>query len=414
MTTAVSRALEKALGDTTNSFTAVHEEAAWLEPPGGPLHGLPIAVKDLIDHAGHVTTAGSAFYRHHATTTAPAVARLEAAGAVVIGRTGLHEFAFGFSSENPWFGPVLNPWDHRLSPGGSSGGSAAAVAAGIVPVALGTDTGGSVRVPAALCGIIGLKTTHGLIPLDGVFPLVPSFDTVGPLAATLDDIETTTAVMAAHRWETLDDGPPIRRLVVPQAWLDTAPMTDEVRTAFSEFLDAAAWVGLVVEHRELSDLQPSPHQTALVGAEVALIHRKWREEGKPYGEDVAARIDENVELADDPTAQAEARKWREQITRAMTEATAGDAAVVTPAVGAMDKWIGDDRIEGHHYRRVLSWFSAPVNPTGQPALAMPIAGPGRRPAVQLIGAAGSEKRLIGLGRLLETRGVLGVSRLTYG
>jgi aspartyl-tRNA(Asn)/glutamyl-tRNA(Gln) amidotransferase subunit A len=414
MPPAVSQALERALGDTTNAFTAVHEEPAGLEPPGGPLFGLPVAAKDLIDHAGHATTAGSAFYRHHATTTATALGRLEAAGAVVIGRTNLHEFAFGFSSENPWFGPVRNPWDPSLSAGGSSGGSAAAVAAGIVPVALGTDTGGSVRVPAAVCGIIGLKTTHGLIPLDGVFPLVPSFDTVGPLTASLDDLEKVTEVMAADAWRRLADDPPIRRLIVPEAWLEGAPTAGEVRDAFEEFLAGAAEAGLAVERHELADLQPSPHQTALIGAEVERIHGEWRRQGRPYGADVAARIDEGIHLAEDADAQAEARRWRRRITAALAAATAGDAAVVTPAVGAMSKRIGDDRIGGHHYRRVLSWFSAPVNPTGHPALAMPAAGPGRRPAVQLIGAAWSEKRLVGLARRLETAGVLGVSGLPYG
>ncbi len=124
------------------------------------------------------------------------MSRLEAAGAVVIGRTGLHEFAFGFSSENPHFGPVRNPWDPDTSPGGSSGGSAAAVAAGITPVAIGTDTGGSVRVPAALCGCFGLKVTHGRIPLDGVFPLATTVDTVGPLADSIDALDSSYRAMS--------------------------------------------------------------------------------------------------------------------------------------------------------------------------------------------------------------------------
>ena len=153
----------------------------------GPLCGVPVALKDLIDQAGHVTTAGSAFYRNRATVSATVARRLEAAGAVIMGRTGLHEFAFGFSSENPWFGPVRNPWNHNLSPGGSSGGSAAAVAAGMTPGAIGTDTGGSVRVPAALCGVVGLKVTHGAVPLTGVFPVAGSLDTVGPMARTVED-----------------------------------------------------------------------------------------------------------------------------------------------------------------------------------------------------------------------------------
>ena len=134
---------------------------------------MPIGLKDLIDQEGQITTCGSAFYRHQAITSAAAVARLEQAGAVIIGRTGLHEWAYGFSSENPHFGPVRNPWNTQNSTGGSSGGSGAAVAAAITPISIGTDTGGSVRVPAAMCGTFGLKVTYNRIPLDGVFPLVP-------------------------------------------------------------------------------------------------------------------------------------------------------------------------------------------------------------------------------------------------
>ncbi|MGH8945669.1 MAG: amidase family protein, partial [Acidimicrobiia bacterium] len=164
----VERALERARASQgeLNAFTSFDEEAVdratRLDQEGasGPL-GVPVGVKDLIDHEGRVTTCGSVFYRHVASDTAPSIERMEQAGSVVIGRTGLHEWAFGFSSENPHWGPVRNPWDPQTSPGGSSGGSAVSIAAGITPIALGTDTGGSVRVPAALCGTFGLKVTHG-------------------------------------------------------------------------------------------------------------------------------------------------------------------------------------------------------------------------------------------------------------
>src|SRR5690606_2093346 len=149
----------------------------------------------------------------------------------VIGRTGLHEWAFGFSSENPHWGPVRNPWDPDLSCGGSSGGSAAAVAAGIVPIAVGTDTGGSVRVPAGLCGVFGLKVTQGRIPTDGVFPLVPSIDTVGPLADSVDNLALAYRVMSG---ETVTEGTGgMLRLGVPEPWFDEAPMSQEVADAFA-------------------------------------------------------------------------------------------------------------------------------------------------------------------------------------
>lgn len=406
------RAVEAAAADTGNAFIEVYEEVAGIEvSPDGPLAGVPIAVKDLIDHRDRITTAGSGFYRHRATKTAPALARLEEAGAVVIGRTNLHEFAFGFSSENPWFGPVRNPWDHDLSAGGSSGGSAAAVAAGIVPIALGTDTGGSVRVPAAICGVTGLKVTHGLIPLDGVFPLVPSLDTVGAIAADLDDLTVTTRVMAGPAWQ--DSPSPDAaslRLIVPDHWVDTAPLDSEVEAAFRQFVEEAAAAGLTVEHRELPLVGPSSHQAAVIGAEVAPIHQAWREAGEPYGDDVGARVDAAIEAAGDAAAVEEGRQWRATITSQLRSATADGTVVVTPTVASMDKHLGDDRIGDHHYRTVLSWFCAPVNPTGCPALTIPMVGPGRRPGLQLIGDRGADQHLLDVARLLQDLGLSGMMR----
>ena len=221
-----------------NAFTELDPDGALRQadrvdagPRTGPLDGVPIALKDLIDHAGHVTTAGSGFYRKEPAVSAPVVDRLEAAGAIIMGRTGLHEFAYGFSSENPWFGVVRNPWDRNQSPGGSSGGSAAAVAARMAPAAIGTDTGGSVRTPAALCGVVGLKVTHGRVPLTGVFPLAGSMDTVGPLATTSGDCRILYRAMKgfdrSDPWSTPADTAPERlgsleglRTAVPVAWLD--------------------------------------------------------------------------------------------------------------------------------------------------------------------------------------------------
>ncbi|MGH8911527.1 MAG: amidase, partial [Acidimicrobiia bacterium] len=413
-------ALEAADADTTNAFTALDETAldraedldsalaAGAQP--GLLMGVPIAVKDIVDHVGRTTTAGSAFYRHEAEATAPALERLEAAGAVVVGRTGLHEFAFGFSSENPWFGPVLNPWDHQLSPGGSSGGSAAAVAAGIVPIAVGTDTGGSVRVPAALCAVVGLKVTHGLIPLDGVFPLVPSLDTVGAIAASLDDLAVATWIMAgvpprsSRGVETVIDG---LRLVVPRRWVDSSPISQEVESAFEGFLLGAMEAGIGIASADLPALGPSPLQGVIIGPEVAAIHRSWRLDGLPYGEDVGERIDNALSV--DDTAAEDARRWQQALAESITAVTDDGALLVTPTVAAMDKTIGQDMIGAHHHRTVLSWFTAPVNTAGCPALTMPVKGPGRQPSIQLIGAPGSEAQLLATAGVMEQRGLLGVN-----
>src|SRR5205807_239489 len=144
--------------------------------------------KDLFDTAGLVTTYGSSLFVDHVPNrTAEAVARLEAAGYANVGKTNLHEFAYGISSENPHFGTVPNPAAPGRLAGGSSGGSAAALGAGLADAALGTDSGGSIRIPAAWCGVTGFKPTFGLVPMDGCFPLAPSYDHAGPMARSVED-----------------------------------------------------------------------------------------------------------------------------------------------------------------------------------------------------------------------------------
>ena len=176
----------------------LERDAGWVR---GPLHGLPIAIKDLFHVRGRQTTAGSTTWRGRiASETAVCVDRLRAAGMIPLGKTHLVEFAYGTWGTNRPMGTPWNPWDlgvHRV-PGGSSSGSAVAVAAGMAPAALGTDTGGSVRIPAALNGLVGLKPTYGRIPLGGVVPLATTLDSVGPLARTVEDARLLVAAMAGQ------------------------------------------------------------------------------------------------------------------------------------------------------------------------------------------------------------------------
>src|SRR5215472_11133949 len=170
-------------------------EAELYAPPGrkghrdrGPLHGIPISLKDNIYTKDVRTTAGSKILKDFVPEEdADVVARLKEAGAIILGKTNLHEFAYGVTTNNPHFGPTRNPWDLSRIPGGSSGGSAAAVAAGLCYGSIGTDTGGSVRIPAALCGIVGFKPTFGRVSVDGVIPLSPRLDCVGPMARSAAD-----------------------------------------------------------------------------------------------------------------------------------------------------------------------------------------------------------------------------------
>ncbi len=410
--------------DTDRAIARAEEIDARIErgQDAGVLAGVPVALKDLIDHAGRVTTCGSEFYRQTPDRSATVVERLEDAGAVIISRTGLHEFAYGFSSENAWFGPVRNPLDSSLSPGGSSGGSAAAVGGGQVPIAIGTDTGGSVRVPAALCGVFGLKVTHGRVPLTGVFPLAASLDTVGPLAGCVSDLALAYSVMAGHDpgdpWSrlhpVLTPGPPrgdLRgvRVAVPLPWIDDAPVADDVATAFATAMGALTNLGATVEELHDPLLAPPGMIQPLSAAEAASVHRAWFAEGRPYGDEVRARLEVAMDVTLDEYVAAQA--WRSQLQARTAAAFGAFDLIATPATGATAKSIGVEtiRIQDRDisYRPVLSYFSALVNSMGCPAVVGPLAGASTPPpALQLIGPWWSEHRLLEVAATLEGHGVL--------
>jgi Asp-tRNA(Asn)/Glu-tRNA(Gln) amidotransferase A subunit family amidase len=389
----------------------------------GPLAGVPVALKDIIDHAGRVTTAGSSFYRHEAERSATVVDRLEVAGAIVVGRTGLHEFAFGFSSENEWFGPVRNPWDPATSAGGSSGGSAAAVASGMVPVGLGTDTGGSVRVPAAMCGCVGLKVTHGRVPLTGVFPLAPSLDTVGPITTTVADAAAVYAVIAGDDPEDPWSSPhavvgptgpaDLRglRVGVPHPWVDR-PLAPRVGAGFNGFIAALehATAEVVVIMAPALDPARLPRATY---AEVAAVHRAWlTADPSRYGREVRERM--LVDLEHDTDAVTAGWAWRHRLSAAFERQFGEVDLLITPTTATLRKEIGVDLVEAgagpEPYRPALSWFTTLVNQAGLPALALPLAGTaseGPPVSVQLIGARFTEDRLLAVGLALEKAGIVG-------
>lgn len=428
----VAECLHRIGGDLLNAFTLVTADAAMADAASvdatvaagqdpGPLAGVPVAVKDLIDQAGLPNTAGSGFPPEFPDQDATVITRLRGAGAVPVGRTGLHEFAFGFSSENPWFGPVRNPWDPTISPGGSSGGSGVAVGAGWVPVGLGTDTGGSVRVPAALCGVVGLKVTHGSVSTTGVFPLAPSLDTVGPITRTVGDAAAVFAALAGHDpadpWSKL--APPEAAgepadldgaiLAVPHPWVDR-PLSDEVAAAWAAFLDAATAAGMVVVDLELPQLSYPGDLLASVYPEVALIHaERYRSQPEQYGTEVGERVAATLDYTLDDYLTGLA--WRARIGDALDGALARCDAVVTPAVAAMRKIIGVGTIDiggrEEGYRSVLSCFSALVNHSGNPALTAPIAVAGSPPpSIQLIGRRNRDHRLLELALGMEAAGLL--------
>ncbi len=422
----------EAAQDRLNAYTHIDRQQALLRAElidrrlfagdeVGPLGGVTVALKDIIDQKGLATTAGSALYRQVAKQSATLVERLEAAGAVVIGRTGLHEFAFGFSSENHWFGPVRNPWDTATSPGGSSGGSAVAVAAGLAGVAIGTDTGGSVRVPAAVCGTVGLKVTHGRVPLTGVFPLAPSLDTVGPLARTVHDAALVYEAMAGY-----DSGDPYSliepvkapdpeaeldgiRVGVPHPWVDH-PVDPPLRAAFDAAIGRLAGLGVEIRHLDDDFVQPPGRIDDAAYSEIAMVHGKWfPARADEYGPEVADRL--GPAMAVTVAAGVEAKRWRVELREHTFDLFRECDFLLTPAVAGNRKEIGDSTVvvDGSQmsYRRAFSTFSALVNHAGHPALVVPLHEAGSPPpAMQLIGPDWSEHRLLGAGLALERAGVV--------
>lgn len=426
--TPITAALEAAAAtaDTLNAFITVDRHAAERTPGAGPLSGVPIALKDIIDHAGHTTTAGSSFYRHAAETSATCVTRLEAAGAVIVGRTGLHEFAFGFSSENDWFGPVRNPWDTTTSPGGSSGGSAAAVAAGIVPIAIGTDTGGSIRVPAALCGCVGLKVTHGRIPLTGVFPLAASLDTVGPIARTVSDVTTAYLAMAgddpADPWAVprpVASPRPVAlsglRVAVPHPWVDR-PLDPAIAAGLASVRAGLSDLGVVVTDIRAPELDPEALPRAAY-AEVAAVHRRWiTEHPERYGLAIRDRL--LADLAHEPDAVSAAQAWRAGLRHALRRRFGEADLLLTPTTASRRKEIGVDTVTvagtEEPYRQALSWFTTLVNQSGLPAIALPVAGTAGEHlppvSIQLIAPWWDEAGLLAFAAALEDAGIVGFTR----
>src|SRR5437868_9892379 len=269
---------------------AMVDEHIFLARPPEPAPGIRLAVKDLFDTAGLVTTYGSIVFAEHVPArTAEVVARLEAAGYADVGKTNLHEFAYGVTSENPHFGTVPNPLAPGRIAGGSSGGSAAALSAGLAEAALGTDSGGSIRIPAACCGIVGFKPSFGLVPLDGCFPLAPSFDHAGPMAR---DVVECVRMMEAlvPGFERLEVK--LGDLSVGVAWLGHADPLVRARVE-----EAAA---LFPNRRDLVlELPDRERWGALFRREALESHAGlFPERAEDYGDDVRESLEAALELTD--------------------------------------------------------------------------------------------------------------------
>ena len=364
-------------------FLALPDEAA----PAG----VALAVKDLFDTAGLVTTYGSALFADHVpAATAPAVAALEAAGYGVVGKTNLHEFAYGTTSENPHFGTVPNPLAPGRVAGGSSGGNAAALALGACDVALGTDSGGSVRIPAACCGVTGFKPTYGLVSLDGCFPLAPTFDHAGPMARDVAACETAMAALAhgfqPRALESLED---VRVAVCLD---DADPL---VRARVEE-------ASTRLPRREVVSFPRPQGVSRLFMHEVAGVHAElFAENADLYGEDVRVKVERCLEVTD-REAEESARR-REEYREQAEHALAGFDLLLTPTLPCVAPRIGAGGTGDLDVRESLISWTFPFNALGWPALALPC-GPaedGLPASAQLVGRPGGDALVLAAGRLLE-------------
>jgi aspartyl-tRNA(Asn)/glutamyl-tRNA(Gln) amidotransferase subunit A len=342
----------------------------------GPLHGIPISLKDLIDQAGLPTTAGSRSLTLHPERDAPAVAYLRAAGAVLVGKCNMHEFAMGTTSDDSGYGPARHPLDPTRSPGGSSGGSAIAVSTGMSLASVGSDTGGSVRIPAAACGLVGIKPAWGEVSLEGVVPLSPTLDCVGPLAQTVEDawwllqglVGTSDSLPAVAGLS----GNPVAGL--PRAFA-TRVMDPNVWEVFERALARLTAAGLVVQDVAFE------HEGSVVPTYIALIMRealayhapRMAEHAAAYTPRVRVRLDGVEPPTDDEYADAQVQRLRiaDEIDVHLHKA----AVLVLPALAIEPPPVGADTVRigasDVPVRATMLRLTQPFNLSRHPALTLP-------------------------------------------
>ena len=401
------RTCEVANLDLLAAYQRLQERAPTLNavitelPPGeraadGPLHGAAVAVKDNIDVAGVVTTnASTVAVPPPAARDAAVVTRLREAAADLLCKTNLLEYAAG--SVNPAYGMTYNPRDRSRTSGGSSSGSAALVAAGVVDYALGSDTGGSIRIPAAYCGIVGLKPSYGLVPLDGVFPLSTTLDHVGTLTTTVAQTRRLLEVLAGI---SLDAAAP-KRVGALRRQLDDPDLTTGVRDRTHEAIEALAAAGFEIVDVDLPELELVDAALGAIALREAWeVHReRFEREADSYGPGTRALLEHGAQVSDDDYRAALADK--ERITAAFAKVFADVPVLAGPTVAypapAEDPPFGtpEGDVEGR--------FTGPYNITGSPAISLSCGlAEGSLPAgLQLAAAAGNDALLLSVAEVYE-------------
>jgi aspartyl-tRNA(Asn)/glutamyl-tRNA(Gln) amidotransferase subunit A len=357
----------------------------------GPLHGMPVSIKDLVDIAGQPTTAASRLRSGHiATADAPVVQRLRDAGVVLIGKTNMHEFALGTTSDESAFGAVHNPHDVTRSAGGSSGGSAAAVACGMGEASIGSDTGGSIRIPAAACGVVGLKASLGEVPTEGTVPLSSTFDHVGPITRSVQDAASFWAVLTNRRPEPIEPRTPASmKLGLLRGYFDEL-LDNDVRSVFGDAIVRLRRCGFAIAERTVPGTESiTATYVSISLAEAAHWHGPLLgTRASEYQPGVRARlaIGEKVLAVD----YIEAFAARERLRRAVDAALDDCDALVLPTLAIIAPKLGDENVlmstgQQLPVRSAMLRLTQLFNITGHPAISLPVPTRGMPVGVQVVG-----------------------------
>jgi aspartyl-tRNA(Asn)/glutamyl-tRNA(Gln) amidotransferase subunit A len=382
-------------------------EAAYARGAARPLEGIPLAVKDLYDTAGIRTTYGSPMFAHHVPEAdADAVRLAKEAGAIVIGKTSTHEFAWGISSYNAHFDSGRNPWDLTRVSGGSSGGSGAALAAFETPLALGSDTGGSIRVPAAFCGLVGFKPTFGLVPLGGAFPLAPSLDHAGPLARTPADAALLYGVLVRGELEVPRSLTGLRVAVSPN--LMAPEPVAAIHDAFEASLEVLTGLGAELVEVTLPTSREILEVFGVLQPVQALQEHRarglWPERREEYGDDVRSRLEGAEQLSFEDYVKATAA--RERIRGAFVSAFGDTDLIATPVSPVSPSLLAEEEVEYFGetklFRRLVLSYTTPQDVVGAPACAVRAGFDelGIPVGVQLTGRPGDDVVVLGAAQAL--------------
>jgi aspartyl-tRNA(Asn)/glutamyl-tRNA(Gln) amidotransferase subunit A len=386
----------------------------------GPLHGIPVAVKDVFETRGVRTTAGSVIFMHNVPSRdATVVEKLAAAGAVLVGKTGMHELAYGVTSNNPHFGAVRNPWDTDRIPGGSSGGSGAAVSADMVFMAMGTDTGGSIRIPAAFCGTVGLKPTTGRVSRYGVLPLDFSLDHMGPLTRSVRDAAVTLAAIAGFdpRDETSSQEPVGSYLPAPDCSIRNVRiglpqnfylerLDPDVDMAVRRMAATAESLGARVIPVRVPDIEAlNTVGRVILLAEASAVMEKYTGNRDQFGADVLSLLDQGRLLP--ATDYVNAQRLRRLMQREFAQLWSQIDCLFTPTTPMAAPRIGEKTVSLGEFiddvRLATTRFVRGINVLGLPAISMPC-GADRRGlplGLQIIGRPFDEALILEVAGALE-------------